>query len=177
MPKNTGSTIPGPKRMPHGYQRSRVVNRKEAPPTGPQLFNADLDKGTPQRSLRPGRSGELVSGERRGVLHLGVLDASEKEPSRNSSCRAMSLSGAPRSLSLKHYVTSPMRIKDINSVIEQFDALPFEEKAYAAEVIRKAYAEASRNALTDRVKAVVRNQKAGKVKRGGMSDLLKDLEG
>jgi hypothetical protein len=70
-----------------------------------------------------------------------------------------------------------MRIKDINSVIEQFDALPFEEKAYAAEVIRKAYAEASRNALTDRVKAVVRNQKAGKVKRGGMSDLLKDLEG
>jgi hypothetical protein len=70
-----------------------------------------------------------------------------------------------------------MRIKDINSVIEQFDALPLEEKAYAAEVIRKAYAEAARNALAERVKAVVRKQKAGKLKKGGVPDLLKDLEG
>lgn len=69
-----------------------------------------------------------------------------------------------------------MRIKDINAVIEQFDALPLEEKEYTAGLIRKAYAEAARKALVQRTKQAVRNQKAGKVKKGGVADLRKDLD-
>jgi len=70
-----------------------------------------------------------------------------------------------------------MRVKDINTVIEQFEALPLEEKEYAAGLIRKAYAEAARNALSQRVKQATRNAKAGKTKKGNVADLHKDLEG
>lgn len=70
-----------------------------------------------------------------------------------------------------------MRVKDINTVIEQFEALPLEEKEYAAGLIRKAYAEAARNALAQRAKQATRNAKAGKAKKGSVADLRKDLEG
>jgi len=70
-----------------------------------------------------------------------------------------------------------MRTADINAVIEQFDALPYEEKELAAEIIRKAYAEAARETLAARAKSAVRNLKAGKVKKGGVKELRKDLEG
>lgn len=70
-----------------------------------------------------------------------------------------------------------MRTPDINAVIEQFDALPWEEKELAAEIIRKAYAEAARDTLASRAKQAVRNLKAGKVKKGGPKDLFNDLEG
>lgn len=70
-----------------------------------------------------------------------------------------------------------MRIKDINAVIEQFDALPLEEKEYTAGLIRKVYAEAARSALVQRTKQAARNKKTGKVKKGGVADLRKDLEG
>jgi hypothetical protein len=69
-----------------------------------------------------------------------------------------------------------MRVRDINSVIEQFDALPWEEKEVAAGIIRKAYAEAARDALVVRVKVAERNRKAKKVRKGKVSDLRKDLE-
>ncbi len=68
-----------------------------------------------------------------------------------------------------------MRIKDINAVIEQFEALPLEEKEYTAGLIRKAYAEAARKALVKRVQQAMRNAKAGKVKKGSVADLRKDL--
>ena len=68
-----------------------------------------------------------------------------------------------------------MRTKDINEVIEQFDALPFEEKELAVGIIRKAYAEAAREALVARVAAAGRNLKAGKVRKGKLADLRKDL--
>ena len=61
-------------------------------------------------------------------------------------------------------------------MIEQFDALPMEEKEYAAGIIRKAYAEAAREALVIRVKMAARNLKARKVRKGKVSDLRKDLE-
>lgn len=69
-----------------------------------------------------------------------------------------------------------MKVRDINSVIEQFDALPWEEKEVAAGIIRKAYAEAARDALVVRVKVAERNRKAKKVRKGKVSDLRKDLE-
>jgi hypothetical protein len=70
-----------------------------------------------------------------------------------------------------------MRVKDINSVIEQFEALPLEEKEYTVALMQKAYAEAARNALAQRVKQANRNAKAGKTKKGGVAELRKDLQG
>lgn len=70
-----------------------------------------------------------------------------------------------------------MRVKDINAVIEQFEALPLEEKVYTAGLIRKAYAEAARHALAQHVKQAARNLKAGKTRKGGVTELLKELEG
>lgn len=70
-----------------------------------------------------------------------------------------------------------MRIKDINAVMERFEALPLDEKEYTAELIRKAYAEAARNALAKRVKASMSNHVSGKVRTGGVAELRKDLEG
>ena len=67
-----------------------------------------------------------------------------------------------------------MKTPDINTVIEQFDALPWEEKELAANIIRKAYAEAARETLVGRVKTATRNLKAGKVRKGKVADLRKD---
>ncbi|MBK9147438.1 MAG: hypothetical protein IPM12_06420 [Flavobacteriales bacterium] len=68
-----------------------------------------------------------------------------------------------------------MKTNDVNHVIEQFDALPMEEKELAAGIIRKAYAEAARDALVARAKTAVKNAKAGKVRKGKLADLRKDL--
>lgn len=68
-----------------------------------------------------------------------------------------------------------MKTKDVNQVIEQFDALPIEEKELAVGIIRKAYAEAAREALIERAKTAARNAKAGKVRKGKLADLRKDL--
>ena len=70
-----------------------------------------------------------------------------------------------------------MRTHDLNAVIEQFDALPLEEKEVAAEIIRKAYAEAAREALVARAEQAKRNLKNKKVKKGGLKDLMNDLKG
>ena len=70
-----------------------------------------------------------------------------------------------------------MKTSDINAVIAQFDALPLEEKEVAAGIIRKAYAEASREALARRVRTAARNLKEGKVRKGAVAQLRKDLEG
>jgi len=45
----------------------------------------------------------------------------------------------------------------------------------AAEIIRKAYAEAAREVLAARARQAARNLKAGKVKKGGIKELRKDL--
>jgi len=68
-----------------------------------------------------------------------------------------------------------MKIRDVNSVIEQFDALPWEEEEMTAGIIRKAYVEAAQDALLARTKAAMRNLKAEKVRKGQLSDLRKDL--
>lgn len=69
-----------------------------------------------------------------------------------------------------------MKTPDMNSVIEQFDALPWQEKEIAAGIIRKAYAEAARKALVGRVRTAARNLKVGKVHKGKVADLRKDLD-
>lgn len=69
-----------------------------------------------------------------------------------------------------------MKTNDVNHLIEQFDALPMDEKELAAGIIRKVYAEAAREALVTRVKSATRNLKAKKVRKGKVADLRKDLE-
>lgn len=68
-----------------------------------------------------------------------------------------------------------MRIKDVNAVIEQFEALPLEEKEYTAALIRKAHAEAARHAIAQRTKQALRNLRAGKARNGSINALRKDL--
>ncbi len=69
-----------------------------------------------------------------------------------------------------------MRTTSINTVIEKFNSLLFEEKEFAVDIINKAYAEAAREAILKRSKTATENSKKGKVKKGNVSDLYKDLE-
>ncbi len=65
---------------------------------------------------------------------------------------------------------------NVNSVIEEFGHLPFEEKEYVAEVLRKQLAEERRERLSERVAEAKKNYIEGKIKRGTIEDLRKDLE-
>ncbi|MEP7171129.1 MAG: hypothetical protein ABI855_17305 [Bacteroidota bacterium] len=69
-----------------------------------------------------------------------------------------------------------MKTTSINTVIEKFNSLLFEEKEFAVEIIKKAYAEAAREAILKRAAKATQNFKKGKGKKGGVKDLYKDLE-
>ncbi len=69
-----------------------------------------------------------------------------------------------------------MKTTHINTVIENFNALLLEEKEFAVDIIKKVYAEAAREAIFSRANKATENHKKGKVKKGNLSDLYKDLE-
>ena len=64
----------------------------------------------------------------------------------------------------------------LNRIIDDFNELPFEDREYAIELIQKQLIEAKRERIVRRSKEVETNLRKGKVKRGTMEDLLKDLE-
>lgn len=64
----------------------------------------------------------------------------------------------------------------LNRIIDDFNELSFEDKEYAIELIQKQLIEAKRERIVRRSKEVETNLRKGKVKRGTMEDLLKDLE-
>jgi len=64
----------------------------------------------------------------------------------------------------------------INRIIDDFNELPFEDREYAIELIQKQLIEAKRERIVRRVKEAETNLRKGKVKRGTMEDLFKDLE-
>jgi hypothetical protein len=64
----------------------------------------------------------------------------------------------------------------LNRIIDDFNELPFEDREYAIELIQKQLIEAKRERIVRRVKEAETNLRKGKVKRGTMEDLLKDLE-
>lgn len=64
----------------------------------------------------------------------------------------------------------------LNRIIDDFNELPFEDKEYAIELIQKQLIEAKRERIMRRAKEAQTNLRKGKVKRGTMEDLLKDLE-
>jgi len=69
-----------------------------------------------------------------------------------------------------------MHHSTINNVIEGFGHLPYEEKEYVAEILRKQLAEERRERLFHRVAEAKENYYKGDVKRGNIEDLRKDLE-
>ena len=69
-----------------------------------------------------------------------------------------------------------MKSTNINTVIENFNSLLFEEKEFAVDIIKKVYAEEARKAIAARARKAADNVKKGKVKKGTFSDLFKDLE-
>jgi hypothetical protein len=64
----------------------------------------------------------------------------------------------------------------LNRIIDDFNELPFEDREYAIELIQKQLIEAKRERIVRRVKEAETNLRKGKVKKGTMEDLLKDLE-
>jgi hypothetical protein len=69
-----------------------------------------------------------------------------------------------------------MKGTTLNKIIDDFNELPFEDRVYAVELIQKQLIEAKRERITRRVKEAETNLKKGRVKRGTVDDLLKDLE-
>ena len=69
-----------------------------------------------------------------------------------------------------------MKTSNINRVIEDFNSLLLPEKEYALEIIHKMTIEQKREALAKRAKQAMLNLKKGKVKKGSIRDLRKDLE-
>ncbi|HLF64669.1 MAG TPA: hypothetical protein VI603_12985 [Saprospiraceae bacterium] len=70
-----------------------------------------------------------------------------------------------------------MKTSDVNTVIEKFNSLQLEEKEFAIDIIKKAYAEALRADIAKRAHKATINYRKGKVKRGGADALFKDLDG
>jgi hypothetical protein len=64
----------------------------------------------------------------------------------------------------------------LNRIIDDFNELPFEDREYAIELIQKQLIEAKRERIVRRVKEAETNLRKGKVKKGTIEDLFKDLE-
>jgi hypothetical protein len=69
-----------------------------------------------------------------------------------------------------------MRAATINTVIDDFNALLWEDKEFAIELIKKMFVEAKRDAIYKKSRSAVENLKKGKVKHGSVKDLYNDLE-
>ena len=69
-----------------------------------------------------------------------------------------------------------MRDASLNRLIDDFNELSFEDRVYAVELIQKQLVEAKRERIFVRAKEAMANLKKGKVKKGSIEDLLKDLE-
>ena len=64
----------------------------------------------------------------------------------------------------------------LNRIIDDFNDLPLEDREYAIELIQKQLIEAKRERIVRRVKEAETNLRKGKVKKGTIEDLFKDLE-
>ena len=64
----------------------------------------------------------------------------------------------------------------VSKVIEEFSQLPSADKEYVAGIIRKQVIELRREMLAQRAEEAKMNFEKGFVKRGGIKELLEDLE-
>jgi hypothetical protein len=65
----------------------------------------------------------------------------------------------------------------VSSVVNTFRNLPFPEKEYTLEILQKQMIEEKRVLFARRIKEARMNYKTGKVKKGSLKELLKDLAG
>jgi hypothetical protein len=65
----------------------------------------------------------------------------------------------------------------LNRFIEDFEGFSVEEKEYAFDLVKKQLIEAKRESLAKRAREAAANLRRGRVKRGTVRDLYKDLEG
>ena len=65
---------------------------------------------------------------------------------------------------------------NLSKVIADFSVLLLDEKEYALDIIKKQLIEAQRESIAQRAKKAMSNVKKGKVKKGTLKDLYKDLE-
>jgi ribosomal protein S1 len=64
----------------------------------------------------------------------------------------------------------------LDKLIDDFKQLSLDDKEYVIDVIRKQLIEAKREAIAKRAKEAMANLKKGKVKRGTVKELYRDLE-
>jgi ribosomal protein S1 len=69
-----------------------------------------------------------------------------------------------------------MSIATLDRLIDDFKALPLDDKEYALDVIKKQLTEAKRAAIAKRAKEATSNLKKGAVKTGTVKELYKELE-
>ena len=69
-----------------------------------------------------------------------------------------------------------MHTANLNTLIDKFNVLLWEEKEFAMEIIKKAYAEARREEILKSSRKALSNMNKGKVKQGKLKDLYNDLE-
>jgi len=69
-----------------------------------------------------------------------------------------------------------MNNTSINEVINEFGQLPFSDKEYVVEIMKKQVIELKRERLAQRSEEATMNLKGGFVKSGGIKELLEDLE-
>ena len=70
-----------------------------------------------------------------------------------------------------------MSIATLDRLIDDFKALPLDDKEYALDVIKKQLTEAKRAAIAKRAKEAASNLKKGAVKTGTVKELYMELEG
>ena len=69
-----------------------------------------------------------------------------------------------------------MRTTTLNKIIKEFEELSSEDKEYVADLFKKQLIELKREEISERAKMALRNLEKGKVKKGTVKDLYKDLE-
>lgn len=69
-----------------------------------------------------------------------------------------------------------MKTTTLNKIIKEFEELSSEDKEYVADLFKKQLVESRREEIAERAKTALRNLEKGKVKKGTVKDLYKDLE-
>lgn len=69
-----------------------------------------------------------------------------------------------------------MKTTKVNTIIEDFNALPAEDKEFALDIIKRIYVEERREAIYKKSRRAIGSVKKGRVKQGTLKDLYKDLE-
>ncbi|GBE31842.1 hypothetical protein BMS3Bbin05_00745 [bacterium BMS3Bbin05] len=64
----------------------------------------------------------------------------------------------------------------LNKLIEDFSHLKLDDKEYAVEIIKKQLIEAKRDSIAKRAREAMANLKKGRIKKGTVKELYKDLE-